>query len=134
MKKLFFSFLTLAVVSPAFGSTARYYKFSELAKLSADELAVFNSTLAQTLNTLQSCSEESRGEFNFGNTLHSLAYSANRNGNETFRFEASGQRPAPSFRKFDVIITIESKIVPRKGPVPADAPPERTYDCKTEFK
>lgn len=134
MKRMLFSFLALAVAAPAFGSTIRDYTFSQLAKLSADELAQFNTTLTYTLNTLQRCSEKSRNEFQFGNTLHSLHYTSNRNGTETFRIEGSGERPAPSFQKFDVIISVESKIVPRKGPAPADAPPLRTYSCKTEMK
>jgi hypothetical protein len=132
MKKLIITLVLAAM--PAFGSTVKDYDFTKLSKLSAEELESFNFVLAQTLNVLQRCDAKSRAQFDFGQKIKSLHFSSSRSGQDTFRIEASGSRPAPSFRPYDVTIEVDSQLVKETGPVAANAPPRRTYTCKVLSK
>lgn len=116
-------------------SSARYdYNVEKLSSHSAAELEDFSRHLANTLNDMQQCPDTVKQTFQFGQQITEMIVQNDRSGTYKTAITAKGHRPAPSFASYTSTLTILKKIVPRKGPAPADAPPQWSYTCNVNIQ
>lgn len=117
-----------------FASSVRDYQLTGTKGLKAKELNSLAHDIPYFYNQLKECDEDSQDDFSSAHTINRLQYSDDRGGVRTFTVEASGHRPAPSFRPFSVSLTIKQKRVKESEPVASDKPSKWDTDCSSEVK